>query len=133
MTKLLFAVFALGAVSASGQSAFNGTWRANNQNLEYQGIEESGTALGIWRLRAKASVETAISGEVVTASLPVRDMPTRPELERQLKTATERYEIERLERALARRSLVGDGAMGDLPFTVWRLGDSFLVATPAEP
>ena len=103
------------------------------QNLEYQGVEESGTALGIWRLRAKASVATTISGEVVTASLPVRDMPTRPELERQLKTATERYEIERLERALARRSLVGDGAMGNLPFTVWRLGDSFLVATPAEP
>lgn len=102
-------------------------------SLEYQGIEESGTALGIWRLRPKAFIEATISCEVVTASLPVRDMPTRAELERLLKTATERYEIERLERALARRSLVGDGVTGSLPFTVWRLGDSFLVATPAEP
>jgi hypothetical protein len=37
MTKLLLAIVALGATSALGQSPFNGTWRANNQSLEYQG------------------------------------------------------------------------------------------------
>jgi hypothetical protein len=103
------------------------------EQLEYRGIEESGTALGIWRLTPKSALNTEISGEVVTTKLPIRDMATRRELEDQLKTATERFEIERIERALARRALVGDGTRGDLPFTVWRLGESFLVATPAEP
>jgi neutral/alkaline ceramidase-like enzyme len=103
------------------------------QQLEYRGIEESGTALGIWRLASKSSVSTAISAEIVTTKLAIKDMATREELEEQLKTATERYEIERLERALARRALVGDGTRGELPFTVWRLGESYLVATPAEP
>ena len=103
------------------------------QELQYRGIEESGTALGIWRLTPKSAVSTEISAEVVTTKLPIKDMATRRELEDQLKSATERYEIERVERALARRALVGDGTRGELPFTVWHLGDSFLVATPAEP
>ena len=103
------------------------------QELQYRGIEESGTALGIWRLTPKSALNTEIAAEVVTTKLPIKDMATRRELEEQLKSATERYEIERVERALARRALVGDGTRGDLPFTVWHLGDSFLVATPAEP
>jgi hypothetical protein len=103
------------------------------QQLEYQGIEESGAVLGIWRLTAKPSISSEISGEVITTALPIRDMPTRQELEAQLLQATERFEIERLERALDRRKLVGDGATGQLPTTLWRLGDSFLVATPTEP
>jgi Neutral/alkaline non-lysosomal ceramidase, N-terminal len=103
------------------------------QQLEYQGIEESGTALGIWRLTPKSAISSEISAEVVTTRLPIRPMPTRRDLEEKLAAATDRVEIERLERALDRRKLVGDGTQGDLPFTLWRLGESFLVATPAEP
>jgi len=40
--------------------------------------------------------------------------------------------IERLERSLARRKQVGDGTESDFHFTVWRLGEAFLVSTPAE-
>jgi hypothetical protein len=103
------------------------------QQLVYQGIEESGTALGIWRLRAKDSVSTQLSAERITARLPIREMPEREELEQQLAQTQDRVELERLERALDRRKLVGDGKEGDLSCTVWRLGESFLVATPAEP
>jgi hypothetical protein len=103
------------------------------QQLEYQGIEESGTALGIWRLTPKATISTEISGEVVTTKLPIKGMPTRLEIKEKLATASDRVEIERLERAFDRRSMVGDGTQADLPFTVWRLGESFLVSTPAEP
>jgi Neutral/alkaline non-lysosomal ceramidase, N-terminal len=103
------------------------------QRLEYRGIEESGTALGIWRLTAKPVIASEISGEVVSTKLPIKAMPSRREIEEQLATATESFEIERLERAMDRRKLVGDGKQGSLPFTVWRLGESFLVATPAEP
>jgi hypothetical protein len=103
------------------------------QQLQYAGIEESGTPLGIWRLTPKSSVSTELSAQTVTTALQVKDMPTRAEIEAKLATATERYEIERLERALGRRDQVGDGAENDFSFTVWRLGDSFVVSTPAEP
>ncbi|MGA8706448.1 MAG: hypothetical protein WB646_05615 [Steroidobacteraceae bacterium] len=103
------------------------------QQLVYQGIEESGTALGIWRLRPKDRVSTQLSAERITARLPIREMPERQELEQQLAQSHDRVEMERLERALDRRKLVGDGKEGDLSCTVWRLGESFLVATPAEP
>jgi hypothetical protein len=48
-TKLLLAIVALGATSGLGQSAFNGTWRANNQSLEYQGSNLFSLRHGIWR------------------------------------------------------------------------------------
>ena len=103
------------------------------QQLVCQGIEESGTPLGIWRLRPKESISTQLSAERIISRLPIRDMPERDELERQLARSHDRVEIERLERALDRRKLVGDGKEGELSCTVWRLGESFLVATPAEP
>src|SRR5579864_5879225 len=49
MTKLLLAVVALIVTSAVGQSAFNGTWRANNQSMEYQGSNQYFLQNGIWR------------------------------------------------------------------------------------
>ena len=103
------------------------------QQLVYQGIEESGTPLGIWRLRPKDSISTQLSAERITSRLPIREMPERDELEQRLAQSRDRVEIERLERALDRRKLVGDGKEGDLSCTVWRLGEAFLVATPAEP
>ena len=102
------------------------------QQLQYQGIEESGTPLGIWRLVPKPSVSTQLSGQVVTTKFPLLEFPSRQELEAQLAAATERYAIERLERSLARRKQVGDGTESDFHFTVWRIGEAFLVSTPAE-
>jgi hypothetical protein len=101
--------------------------------LDYAGIEESGTPLGVWKMQSKPSISTQIAGRTIAARLAIKNMPTRVELESQLATGPSRFEVERLERALARRELVGDEDEGSLPFTVWRLGDSFFVATPAEP
>jgi hypothetical protein len=101
--------------------------------LGYAGIEESGTPLGVWNLRRKPSVPSELEGRGVAAQLVIRDMPTRRELEAKLAENPSRYEVVRLERALARRDLVGDRDKGELPFTIWRLGDSFLVSSPAEP
>jgi hypothetical protein len=102
------------------------------QQLQYQGIEESGTALGVWRLGPKPSVNTAISAEHMTTRLPLKEMPSRAAIEAQLSHATERYEIERLERTLGRRELAGEGTQGEFYLNVWRLGDAFLVLVPAE-
>ncbi len=101
--------------------------------LVYRGIEESGTALGIWAVSAKPAVSTRIDARVVTSLLALKDMPTRAEIEAKMAAKPNRYELERLERALARRDLVGDGERGELPLTVWQLGDAFIVATPSEP
>jgi hypothetical protein len=103
------------------------------QHLQYQGIEESGSALGVWRLDAKQTVNSAITGLRIDTTLPIRNIPTRAEIERAMTSNPTRYELERLERALDRRAIVGDGTQGDFYFTVWRLGDAFIVATPAEP
>ena len=102
------------------------------QQLQYQGIEESGTALGVWRLCPKPSVNRAISAERMTTRLPLKQMPSRAAIELQLKNATERYEIERLERTLGRRELAGEGTQGEFYLNVWHLGDAFLVLVPAE-
>ena len=102
-------------------------------NLEYAGIEESGTALGVWRLRIKPQVPREIHGERISMCLSVQDMPTREEIERAMAAGPSRFELERLERAMDRRAIVGDAATADFYFTVWRLGDAFILATPAEP
>ena len=102
------------------------------QQLQYQGIQESGTPLGIWRLAPRSDVSTQLSGRFLTTQFPLLPFPSREELESQLAATTERYAVERLERSLARRAQVGDGPNSDFHFTVWRLGEAFLVSTPAE-
>ncbi len=106
---------------------------APGMQLEYQGIEESGTALGLWKLAKKSSISTELRAERLTTTLPIRDMPTRADIEAAMAANPNRYERERLERAMDRRAIVGDGAEGDFYFTVWKLGDGFIVSTPAEP
>ena len=98
----------------------------------YQGVEESGTPLGVWKLEDKPVVDTGLKGRMVTTRLTLAKLPTRDEIQDRLKTATERFEIERLDRALARRILVGDGSDYPFFFTVWRLGEAFVVSTPSE-
>ncbi len=112
-------------------SVLNSMYPPGHQ-LDYQGIEESGTPLGVWHLKANADINTKIGRERVSEKLAFKPMPTRAELEASLAAAKESFEIERLERSLVRRKLIGDGAEGDFYFSVWRLGDSFLIATPSE-
>ncbi|HUE64099.1 MAG TPA: hypothetical protein VMO78_06970 [Rhizomicrobium sp.] len=112
-------------------SVLSGMFPAGQQ-LQYQGVEESGTPLGIWRLTSRSDVSAQLSSRFVTTQFPLLPFPSREELQAQLAATTERYAIERLERSLARRAQVGDGPNGDFHFTVWRLGEAFLVSTPAE-
>lgn len=75
MTKMFFAVVALAATSALGQSAFNGTWRANSQSLEYQGSNEYSLRNGIWRCNTcvpTIAIEADGHGHRVNSSLYYR-------------------------------------------------------------
>jgi hypothetical protein len=49
MKKLLFALLALGAISAFGQSAFDGTWRLNTQSAEIKGNDKYSLQKGMYR------------------------------------------------------------------------------------
>ena len=97
--------------------------------LQYVGIEESGTPLGVWRLQPKPVVNEELSAQVMNTKLPLKAMPERAEIDRQLSVARERYEIEILERTRGRLTLAGDGSFY---FTVWKLGDAFMICVPSE-
>jgi hypothetical protein len=103
------------------------------QRLEYGGIEESGTALGIWRIGAKPGLRADLASSLVEVRLPLKELPAADVIRARISACTERYELERLERMLAIRERLGNATNGCLPVTVWRAGDAFLVATAGEP
>ena len=49
MRRLILVLLVLGAASAFGQNALDGTWKLNTQNLEYQGKETFLLKDGMWR------------------------------------------------------------------------------------
>jgi hypothetical protein len=98
------------------------------QQLAYSGIEESGTPLGVWRLQP-APVSTVLCARMLTTRLDLKAMPARSEIDRQLAVATERFEIERLERTRGRIEL---GGTGEFYLNVWQLGDAYMVCVPSE-
>ena len=103
------------------------------QCLAYRGIEESGTALGLWRTSPKADVSTVLKAETVRVRLAHKTFPPREAIVARIENCKKRYELERLERMLAIRDRLGSDTEGAFPVTVWRVGDAFLVATTGEP
>ncbi|MGH8232175.1 MAG: hypothetical protein ACRESY_10160 [Steroidobacteraceae bacterium] len=99
--------------------------------LQFAGAEESGTPLAIWQERSIAAA-SAIAARRVTLRLEIADLPSRAELQRAIGEAKEAYMVERLTRRLLQRESIGDGPDAEFTFLVWRLGDSFIVGTPAE-
>jgi hypothetical protein len=102
-------------------------------SFAYQGIEESGTALGVWRAEPKASVSTELKSQSATLRLALKDLPASDTIIAKMRSTTERYELERLERMLAMKERLGSDTEGSLPVTVWRVGEAFLIATAGEP
>ena len=45
------------------------------QQLQYRGVEESGTPLGIWRLTPRTDVSTQLSGRFLTTQFPLLPLP----------------------------------------------------------
>jgi hypothetical protein len=104
-----------------------------SRRLDYQGIEESGTPLGIWGTAAKSTVSSLLEADCVNVELPLKDYPPRDTILAKMKTCQERYEMERLERMLAIRDRLGNRTVGTFPVTVWRVGDAYMVSTTGEP
>ena len=100
-------------------------------SLQYEGIEESGAKLAVWREQYTKG-NTRLAARRVTVRLELVKMPSLEELTQAIQASTEEYQRERLRRKLALRETVGDGEAADFAFIIWRLGDAFLVALPAE-
>jgi len=99
--------------------------------LAFDGVEESGTPLAIWRARPSAP-SSVLATRRVTVRLQIADMPSEEELVKAIGEAREGYMVERLTRRLFARQSVGSGTEGDFSFLVWQLGNAFVVGTPAE-
>ena len=101
------------------------------QEFAFDRIEESGARLGRWALRPKPA-STGLRASYATIELPFVDLPDEVQIQEQLKTTTDRYMRERLERQLMVRRDVGDSKSRGVKMTLWRIGDALLVAAPAE-
>ncbi len=98
--------------------------------MKFAGLEESGAALGRWKL-APIEPDTTFALLTDTVRLTIRGMPSWMELQ-QAAASSVGYEHERLQRKQALREKIGDGDHYDLPIQVWRLGGAILVGAPVE-
>jgi hypothetical protein len=64
--------------------------------------------------------------------LPLKELPSLDEIEKEWNACNDRMLKERLWRKLNVRKAVGDGDTVSIPLWVWQLGDSFLIGQPNE-
>ncbi len=101
------------------------------KSWSYVGLEDSGAPLGKWNfsdLHANRTIATC----VVSIPLELAERPSRNEIEKEIANTSDRAKLERLKRRLLMCASVGDDESRAIEITVWRLGDSYLVSTPAE-
>ncbi len=99
--------------------------------LEYAGVVESGAPLATWK-RAPHRTSNVLTAIHSTVDLPLKDLPSADELERQRVACTDRALEERLRRKRDIRRALGDGKTFAMPFWVWRIGDAILAGSMTE-
>ena len=100
-------------------------------NLSYAGVVESGAPLATWKreLAQTSSTLKAISRDV---TMPLVEMPSLAEIERDLKACTDRVMGERLRRKRGVRQTVGEGKVAKMPLWLWEVGGALFAAQPNE-
>jgi len=102
------------------------------QQLEYDGVVESGAPLACWKTVA-ALANKNLYTEKAEIDLPLKeDLPSLEEIERQLATCQDRILAERLTRKMHVRRKVGNGSTTKSPLWIWRIGDGIIFAAPNE-
>ena len=123
--------------------------------LRYDGPVISGATIGVWRHgpmdAGRARGLEAFDSAAMTVDLPLLDLPTQAELDRQLAEWTSREErarrdgadreaadcrarIERVRRAMRRiESIPQDRKAAPYGVTLWRIGEGVLVLVSGEP
>lgn len=101
------------------------------QALGYEGVTESGAPLAVW-LPTPFTPSRVLSGDAITVPMPLKPMPTVPELEAQMAATDDRPTSERLFRKIQIVSSLSGGDSQPTPAWVWRVGQSLVVAHPNE-
>ncbi|MCA8999434.1 MAG: alkaline ceramidase [Planctomycetaceae bacterium] len=99
--------------------------------LAYSGVMESGAPLAVWKHRPFEPA-TQIDCQRHLLELALKDWPSADDLEQQRAACEDRAVQERLRRKRDIRRVLGDGTTHAVPFSVWRLGDAFLVGSCCE-
>ena len=100
--------------------------------LLYDGVVESGAPLAMWK-RTPRDMSTELHAAMIEVELPVKDLPTVAEFDREIAACTDRVQTERLARQRRVRLNVGDGATSKQRVWLWRVGDGILVGCGNEP
>ncbi len=100
--------------------------------LTFRGVVESGAALGMWE-PGPYLPPAALAALAIDVDLPLREMPTVEELERQWAGINPVSLTERLRRARVVRASFAGQPSYRLPVWLWRLGDCVVVGVPGEP
>lgn len=104
----------------------------SGQQLEYDGVVESGAPLACWK-PVPASSDKKLYTEKVEIDLPLKeDLPTLQELEEQFATCDDRVIAERLTRKMHIRRKVGNGTTAKSSLWIWQIGDCIIFAAPNE-
>ena len=130
-TSSLTAVEQTGAHVASATLATLDGMLPPGVGLRLARAVESGAPAAVWEREPMLPGER-LAAVSATVGLPRGDLVPLEELERRWADLEPRVAEERLSRARELLRACGDGPEIDFPYTVWALGDAWLVALPAE-
>ncbi|HYF50409.1 MAG TPA: neutral/alkaline non-lysosomal ceramidase N-terminal domain-containing protein [Planctomycetota bacterium] len=99
--------------------------------LAFSGAVESGAPLATWQRKA-AALSSTLKATCVDVELPLVDMPSIAEIERDLAACNDRVMGERLRRKRGVRQTVGEGKVSRMPLWLWQVGGALLAAQPNE-
>ncbi len=99
--------------------------------LAYRGVQESGAPLARWE-QVPAEPPKVLDARMIEVDLPIKPLPSLPELDAQMAASTDRWHRERLVRNRQVRRSVGDGESLSLPIWIWRVGDAVFIGVPGE-
>lgn len=105
----------------------------SEQELVFSGTLESGAPLALWTTRKRTDLPVHASFRQVEIELPLKlDFPTTREIQAHLALESDPVELERLQRSLQRRKLIGEGRSVRREHQIWRFGDILMVSVPDE-
>ena len=100
-------------------------------SLVFGEVEQSGAPLGRWVLEEKEA-SSRVATEIARVELAYHNLPSLEALDRDIENAVEAFALERLSRRRQLRAEMGDGDRRQISIPIWRIGDSVIVALPAE-
>jgi len=113
---------------------------APNSALCYDGVQESGAPLAVWKNVALENLapqtapesrpefgRTFLGAQLIQVELELKEMPSAQQLEAELDACRDRVLGERLRRKMHIRHAVGDGQTTRVPLWIWRAGDTVFV------